>query len=393
MKRIIIILAVTLCATGAGAQRAKEEIKPYVGFLEERKHTSAKEYVVSLFEKHDLVILCERDHRDVKQYEMILDVIADPYFTENVGAVFTEIGARGLDAELNEFLSDAALSDRQVEEKAVGFQRRLMDPLWDKTNYIHLMKGIHSINRGLPTGKKVKLHPTGGLSIEGEPTAEKYDRMMVNYIRTDFDMANHIRETFDAMKEKNPAAKALVIMNFRHAFNFGFDELGGLNAGNLLYNLYPRRTAHVMINGYRSWDFGAVQDGRWDAAFKVAGVEDAGFDLAGTPFGECDFDYVNEKYREGRTYKDVFTGFVFYRPFAKFETWIGWEGLVDDATAKRSILCGRLLTEAMARFSARPYPERPEPTVEQYKEACNSLHKGGLWNQAQLDEAINKWIE
>lgn len=401
MKRIIVMLAALLMGTGASVMaqqvqvKAKEEIKPYVGFLEEAgKAASAKDYIISLFEKNDLVILCERDHRDVKQYEMILDVLADPYFAENVGTVFTEVGAHGLNPELNRFLADGSLTDEQVEQRAIGFQRRLMTPMWDKTNYIYLMQGIHRINRGLPEGKKIGLWPTNGLTVEGEPTPEKYDELMIRYIRMDYLMAEYIRETFDGMKRQNPKAKALVIMNYRHAFNFGFDELGGLNAGNLLVNLYPRKVANVMINNYRSYDFTAVQDGRWDAAFRVAGVENAGFDFAGSPFGDDDFDFAMEEYREGRTYKDVFTGFVFYQPFEKFETWSGWDGLVDDETAKRSILGERLLMEAMARFSARPYPEQPEPTVEQYKERYNSLRKEtGLWIRQQLDEAINKWIE
>lgn len=391
MKRFFILLAPLLAAATSASAQA---IEPYVEFLKAGETASAKDYIISLFEKNDLVVLCERDHRDVKQYELILDVLAAPYFIENVGAVFTEVGAQRLNPELNRFLSDGALTDKQVEERAIGFQRRLMDPLWDKTNYIYLMEGIHRINRGLPAEKKVELWPTGVFAIEGEPTAEKYDRLMVRYTRVDYLMAEYIRTTFDEMKRRDPAAKALVIMNYRHAFNFSFDELGGLNAGNLLVNLYPRRVANVMINNYRGYDFKAVQDGRWDAAFKVAGMENAGFDFAGSPFGDDDFDYAMEEYREGRTYKDVFNGFVFYLPFERWETWSGYSGLVDDETARRSILGARLMTEAIARIAARPYPERPEPTVEEFKEQYNTLHKEtGLWVQQQLDEAINRWIE
>lgn len=52
--------------------------------------------MLSLFKTHDIVIICERDHRDITQYELYLDIISDPYFTSNVGVLFTEVGTRSL---------------------------------------------------------------------------------------------------------------------------------------------------------------------------------------------------------------------------------------------------------------------------------------------------------
>ncbi|MCX6305032.1 MAG: hypothetical protein NT040_08695 [Bacteroidetes bacterium] len=55
-----------------------------------------------------------------------------------------------------------------------------------------------------------------------------------------------------------------------------------------------------------------VQHGKWDAAFLSAGNPDAGFNFSGSPFGEDQFDlfYFNPA---STKYREVFTGFIFYK--------------------------------------------------------------------------------
>ncbi len=59
-----------------------KEITKHVDFLREN-HKPAKEYILDLFEKNDLVILCERYHHENTQYELITDVISDTKFIKN----------------------------------------------------------------------------------------------------------------------------------------------------------------------------------------------------------------------------------------------------------------------------------------------------------------------
>ena len=75
-----------------------EAIKPYVDFLS-HKQLPAKDYILSLFKNHDIVFICERDHRDITQYELYLDILRDPYFTNHVGVLFTEVGSRSLNPD------------------------------------------------------------------------------------------------------------------------------------------------------------------------------------------------------------------------------------------------------------------------------------------------------
>lgn len=57
----------------------------------DKNGVSPKDYIFKLFEKSDIVVLGERDHRDSIQYNFILDLLADPRFAERVGHVYTEV--------------------------------------------------------------------------------------------------------------------------------------------------------------------------------------------------------------------------------------------------------------------------------------------------------------
>lgn len=102
----------------------------------------------------------------------------------------------------------------------------------------------------------------------------------------------------------------------------------------------------------------------------VAGIEEAGFDFAGSPFGRDRFDFFPFESSTVR-YQDVFDGFVFYRPLSEHRLESGIPGLFDDgfeAEAKRRIaITGRTVDdeafEALVGASVEPWIElydRPE---------------------------------
>ena len=64
---------------------AQSVLSEYVRCLDEGEDPI--EYVFNLFETPDVVILGERDHRDVTQYELINKLIADHRFAERIGYV------------------------------------------------------------------------------------------------------------------------------------------------------------------------------------------------------------------------------------------------------------------------------------------------------------------
>ena len=70
-------------------QKPKHDIKidKYIDFLK-HNNNQAKEYILDLIENNDLVILCERDHRENTQYKFLKELMSDPRFIKNVGNIF-----------------------------------------------------------------------------------------------------------------------------------------------------------------------------------------------------------------------------------------------------------------------------------------------------------------
>ena len=100
------------------------EIERYVGFLRQ-EHARPVDYILGLFNDNDIVILGERWHPEMTQYELIFELVSDPRFSKKVGSIFTEIGTRSLNADLNDTLSDAGLTDSELERNLLSIYRNI----------------------------------------------------------------------------------------------------------------------------------------------------------------------------------------------------------------------------------------------------------------------------
>jgi hypothetical protein len=158
-----------------------------------------------------------------------------------------------------------------------------------------------------------------------------------------------------------PRRKALVIMNYRHAFGNRFEYPVGrkpANTGRFLFDRYGGRIANV----YVSWlalafadsgndvDLRLIHDGRWDAAFRSLGLEDLGFDFTGSPFGRDSFD-IWPRRDHPFTFSDVFTGFVFWLPVEKHRAVVGIPGFIDSSFAGEYLRRFRIFSTALGRRS------------------------------------------
>ncbi|MCL1934031.1 MAG: hypothetical protein FWF53_09520 [Candidatus Azobacteroides sp.] len=371
-----------------------EKLEPYIHFLKNEKPLSAKDYILSLFKNNDIVILCERDHREMTQYNLFLDIMSDPYFVNHVGVVFTEVGARNLNPGLDIFLQTEDLSKEEIDKQVLIFQRNCEFPLWEKPNFSNFIKGIHQINQSLRSDKKIQMYPTDILYVEGEETTDKYMGMLENAMVRDSLMADFIIDTFDQMKKDNPKSKALVIMNYRHAYRYdiAYDEgKMNINTGRFLFNKYPGRVANVRINGYNNIEkMEAVNDGKWDAAFQAVNLEDAGFNFNGSPFGDDRFEDW-PYYKNDYTYKDMFTGFVFYMPIEKFELGMGVPYLMEDGFydeyVKRDSLFNQALNKLRNVNDSIPSPDKNEIMK------LNDTDISKLPTLDQVKASIQKWLE
>lgn len=173
-----------------------------------------------------------------------------------------------------------------------------------------------------------------------------------DYYQRDSLMADYIIRKINVMKSKNQKQKALIIMNYRHAFNPNYYRQKGVpeqNVGRFLFEAFPGQCANVLVNQFaltaihsdNDIAVAPTQQGKWDAAFHHLGINDAGFNFSGTPFGKDEFDH-DPRTCPGITYQDVFTGFVYYRFIPEFRIVVGVphiaeEGFADEYKKREAI--------------------------------------------------------
>ncbi|MGB8657965.1 MAG: hypothetical protein WCE90_09315 [Candidatus Zixiibacteriota bacterium] len=372
-------------------------LQPYIDFLGKTK-VSAKDYVLSLFENHDLVILCERDHRDITQYRLILDIIQDPRFINTVGNVFTEVGVSTLRPGISEFLHAEGLPDDSVQQKVLELHRNAsFYPLWEKQGFSYLLRSLYELNQRLPKDDKVDLYPSDmpfDWNTMGETRLREFwDTLPLR----DSIMASQIIDNFERIRGSDTKRKkALVIMNYRHAFGHRFEHPVGKkpdNVGRFLFDKYGDKAANVYINfvafaSVRSDNditLAPIQDGKWDAAFKVTGIENAGFNFEGSPFGEDSFDIW--PFKSPFKYQDVFTGFVFYLPLAKFRCAVGVPGIIDSTFAPEILRRQSLYSKISGQVSAS------DSSIRELKDYYNKARGFPLEDLDSLTAQIDKWLK
>ncbi|MBD0852073.1 hypothetical protein [Maribacter arenosus] len=310
------------------------DIKPYVDHLKKVEKKSAKDYILQKFENHDIVILCERDHRDLSQYELIKDVLSDAYFKKNVKNLFTEIGVINLQPEITAFLKTKGLDSLYVEHKLAEFQfNSSFWSLWEKYNYQYLLRTIYDINN--PSADQINYYPS---DVEFDWSqvlnSDDYRREMETETepRDSLMAYNIIRQYEKFTSESN--TKALIILNYRHAFKIHTLGAGGLmkNTTKYLFDYFGDRATNIMISQANfsekdnEFEYTLIQNGKWDASFKYLNIDDVGFDLGGTAFGKDNLDIWNVD--ATHTYEETFDGFVFYKPIEAYQLVSYFDGLI-----------------------------------------------------------------
>ena len=329
LKMLGGMMACLLASLTMNAQQTDALLTSYETFLKNQQ-TSAKDYVLGLFDKYDIVVLCERDHREWTQYDLILDILADERFIRQVGQLYTEIGNVHHNEELNAFLQNDRLTQTEMDARALALHRDAYGAsMWEKANYSYLLKGIRRINQSLPKKLKVSLFNLD-LGIKDWKTATVDEIRLRDSLMPQRDSL--LADNFFRIYQKQGGGKALVIMNYRHAFLR--DVFGRVNFGRFLAEAFPGKVANVFISSFAvvndpKCPMRAIAGGRWDASFKKSGKLDVGFDIKDSPFGSTPFDLIpvpNEF-----TYGEFFTGMVYYGFFPEYRLVSGMEGFVDEA--------------------------------------------------------------
>ncbi|MEC7772892.1 MAG: hypothetical protein VX798_17055 [Bacteroidota bacterium] len=317
-------------------------IEPYVNFLNHIDKTSAKDYILQKFDDHDIVILCERDHSEFTQYELVKEILSDERFQKNIKNLFTEIGLINLQPEITQFLKTKGLDSVIVDKRLSQFQRDASFwVIWDRYNYHFLLKTIYDINN--LSDNQIHYYPSDvEFDWQKVNNVEDYDKEQEFELEPrDSLIARNIINTYKRISSKGNN-KALIILNYRHAFKINMVTSNGetvKNAGKYLQDYFGERLASILTNrpiftsNGNGFVYGLIQDGKWDASFKSENIRNMGFDLHETVFGNDGFDMWKGN-TDNLKYEDVFDGFVFYEPLENHRLLDYYKGLVPKEHEK-----------------------------------------------------------
>jgi len=341
----ITILLLESFKPASNTPRPAEEIKPYIEFLN-TQHSTAEDYIISLFDKNDVVILCERLHPEFTQYDLILNVCRNPKFIKKVGNVFIEICTRSQEKNIYQLLHDSEVNESKTKQQILAIcKNSSVHPLWANYNFPYLLNGLYEINKKLDADKKINLYPSDLPLDWFTMDSTRYSELEKSLDKRDKIMADYIISKLDSIRSsKGARKKALIIMNYRHAFGNNFSYPNNVkpdNVGRFLFDKYNGRIANVLISTYaitsarsdNDISMTAIQDGKWDASFKILNIENKGFNFKDSPFGNDYFDiwpFTKHNYK----YSDVFNGFVFYKPLDKNILMEGIPDIIDSSFCK-----------------------------------------------------------
>lgn len=328
---------------------SENAIKPYVSFLEKQK--DANDYIFNLFEKNDIVILCERAHPEMTQYDFIFDLVSDKRFIENIGNVFSEVGSRTQQSNLDSLMNTNNLSNEDLDLKLCKILQNYSGfPVWANTNYFNYFKKLYLLNQGLPKEKRIH-HFFTDIECNWEVIHNKEDYQKTFVANRDEMLAKKVINGYEQILISNQGRKkCLVIMNYRHAFNStnANTEDGGdswVTCASYIMQKFPDKSANVLINQVKT-GFGLskselqgvqqspINNGIWDNAFKAIGNKSLGFDFKDSPFGKDKFDLFLVPTWEKYKYQDIFTGYLFYKPFEEHYSSYGFKNIVANGFDK-----------------------------------------------------------
>lgn len=306
-----------------------KETTRYAEFIKSHSENPV-DYVFDLFKQKDIVVISERNHPECTQYELIGKIISDERFKDEVGNLFTECGSVSFQDTINTYLHATFNSEDSLNYATAILQRNssAIWPLWTNTNLFDLFKTVNKLNRSLSDSAKINWYFTD-LAVDWQTSSkQKFQASFSNPLRDSL-MAAQIITPYQNIISKQRRHKALVIMNTRHGYGLVKENLGKFSqeykgTAAYLMQYLPGKIANVMINTVSSKYLSMsvpVQNGKWETAFLQAGNPSAGFDFNGSPLGDDNFDAHLWNAR-GIKYKDMFTGFIFYKPLEEhFSSW------------------------------------------------------------------------
>jgi len=399
MKRYIalIIYIVWTCSLALG----QNSVNDYFNYLN-KEHLSPKEYIFKLFETNDIVILGERDHRDTTQYDLILDILADERFINQIGHIYTEVGVINRTKSANEVLKKQYSNEIEFEQELRKLYRELdFNPIWEKYNMYKYLKGIYEINKSLSVDKKITIGLTDHEFDWDNMNANKYakfENALYKEIAVTRDsiMALNFMTLYEMQTPINGKRKALYIQNHPHAISINtvYNNNRIKSVGHFLKEAYGDNLKIVLLNWYNFGSFyfmpkqkiTLIDDGKWDAAYELSKHKSIGFNLKNSPFGNTKyFPYENLKYQ------DIADGLIYYLPFYKFVCTIGVPNIIDEDFAEE-LLNRYIIVFGENNKRTEKIIKSPEKAKKSFTNYHNKVRSFKCENCKRLRREMNKWL-
>ncbi len=341
---IFVILTISSAADLAAQIPSVPSIKALYEYAD-KNGISPKDYVFKLFDKSDIVVLGERDHRDSVQYNFILDLLADPRFAERVGYVYTEIGGINMTEDVNRLLQGSYSSENEFMDSLYTYYRKgeCFYPLWEKYNRIKFLKGLYNINK--KTTRKIHLGLTDiDFSWDSIHTADDYKAFWKSLNKTNRDSL--LCANFALMYEQQPlvkgARKALVITSQPHAISYSghfkpWKRDYGTQGWWMKKTFGEDRVKIVALNWFdyvlfNGQNYPMTGNGTWDAAFERLDCRPFGIDLQDNPYGATDYNGDaggGPTFIKGMKWQDVADGLIYDAPLYNHVAAIGIKGVIS----------------------------------------------------------------
>lgn len=311
----------------------------------DKNGVSPKDYVFKLFDKSDIVVLGERDHRDSIQYNFILDLLADPRFAERVGHVYTEVGGINMTEDVNRLLQGSYSSENEFMDSLYTYYRKgeCFYPLWEKYNRIKFLKGLYKINK--ESSRKIHLGLTDiSFSWDSIHTVDDYKAFWTSLNKTNRDsiLSANFASMYKCQLPVKGTRKALVITSQPHAISYsGYFKPWKRDYGTqgwwMKKTFGEDRVKIVVLNWFDyvlfdGQNYPMTGNGTWDAAFERIECRPFGIDLKDNPYGET--NYIGDAgggptFIKNCKWQDVADGLIYDAPLYDHVAAIGINGIIS----------------------------------------------------------------
>ena len=341
---MLVILAIS-STSGLTAQTSSAPSIKELHEYADKNGVSPKDYIFKLFEKSDIVVLGERDHRDSIQYNFILDLLADPRFAERVGHVYTEVGGINMTEDVNRLLQGSYSSENEFMDSLYTYYRKgeCFYPLWEKYNRIKFLKGLYKINK--ESSRKIHLGLTDiSFSWDSIHTVDDYKAFWTSLNKTNRDsiLSANFASMYKCQLPVKGTRKALVITSQPHAISYsGYFKPWKRDYGTqgwwMKKTFGEDRVKIVVLNWFDyvlfdGQNYPMTGNGTWDAAFERRECRPFGIDLKDNPYGET--NYIGDAgggptFIKNCKWQDVADGLIYDAPLYDHVAAIGINGIIS----------------------------------------------------------------